>query len=129
MRASGWTKRQLDKERARLKNHAYPWIGKLPTADIGVIEIRPLLLRLVKRDRIEQAYRLREQLSRIFRFAVATERDPAADLRDTLPDRPSLNYAHITVPDEDRRLLRHLHRGLRAEAGAAGVRATGRSAD
>src|SRR3546814_19166315 len=77
-----------------------PWIGRLPIADIGVIEIRPLLLRLVKRDCIEQAYRLREQLSRIFRFAVATERaerDPAHDLRDTLPARPSLNYAHIIV--------------------------------
>ncbi|MDG6347614.1 hypothetical protein QAA18_02475 [Luteimonas sp. 8-5] len=74
VRAKGWTKKQLDKERARLKNHAYPWIGRLPIADIGVIEIRPLLLRLVKRDCIEQAYRLREQLSRIFRFAVATER-------------------------------------------------------
>src|SRR3546814_13404860 len=29
VRASGWTKKQLDKERARLKNHAYPWIGRL----------------------------------------------------------------------------------------------------
>lgn len=109
VRASGWTTRQLVKERARLKNHAYPWIGKLPIADIGVVEIRPLLLRLVKRGCIEQAYRLREQLSRIFRFAVATERaerDPAADLRDTLPNRPSLNYAHITVPDEVGGLMR-----------------------
>src|SRR3546814_16829949 len=40
VRASGWTKKQLDKERARLKTHAYPWIGRLPIADIGVIEIR-----------------------------------------------------------------------------------------
>jgi integrase len=109
VRAKGWTKKQLDKERARLKNHAYPWIGRLPIADIGVIEIRPLLLRLVKRDCIEQAYRLREQLSRIFRFAVATERaerDPAHDLRDTLPARPCLNYPHITVPDEVGGLMR-----------------------
>lgn len=109
VRASGWTKKQLDKERARLKNHAYPWIGRLPIADVGVIEIRPLLLRLVKRDCIEQAYRLREQLSRIFRFAVATERaerDPAHDLRDTLPARPILNYAHIIVPEEVGGLMR-----------------------
>src|SRR3546814_14938094 len=73
------------------------------------MEIRPLLLRLVKRDCIEQAYRLREQLSRIFRFAVATERaerDPAHDLRDTLPARPSLNYAHIIVPEAVGGLMR-----------------------
>jgi hypothetical protein len=95
VRASGWTKKQLTKEQARLKNHAYPWIGRLPIANIGVVEIRPLLVRLVKRGCIEQAYRLREQLSRIFRFAVATERaerDPEADLRDTLPARPSQNF-------------------------------------
>ena len=109
VRASGWTKKQLIKEQARLKNHAYPWIGRLPIANIGVVEIRPLLTRLVKRDHIEQAYRLREELSRIFRFAVATERserDPAADLRDTLPARPSQNYANITIPDEVGGLMR-----------------------
>src|SRR3546814_4895136 len=42
-------------------------------------------------------------------FAVATERaerDPAHDLRDTLPARPSLNYAHIIVPEEVGGLMR-----------------------
>lgn len=109
VKASSWTEKQLVKEQARLKNHAYPWIGRLPVADIGVVEIRPLLTRLVKRGYVEQAYRLREELSRIFRYAVATERaerDPAADLRDTLPARPMKNYANITVPDEVGGLMR-----------------------
>lgn len=109
VRASGWTKKQLDKECARLKNHAYPWIGHMSVVDIGVVEIRPLLLRLVKRGCVEQAYRLREQLSRIFRFAAATGRaksDPAAILRDTLPDRPNQNYAHIIAPDQVGELMR-----------------------
>ena len=109
VKASSWTKKQLDKERARLKNHAYPWIGRLPIADIGVVEIRPLLARLVKRGYVEQAHRLREELSRVFRFAVASERaerDPAADLRDTLPHRPINNYANITVPDQVGELMR-----------------------
>ena len=75
-----WTESQYGKERGRLENHAFPWIGSLPVMDIGVAEIRSLLNRLVNRNHIEQAHRLRHQLSRVFRYAVATERasrDPA----------------------------------------------------
>ena len=109
VKAHQWTKLQLEKEQGRLKNHAFPWIGRLPVADLGVPEIRPLLSRIVKRGHLEQAHRLRHQLSRIFRYAVATERagrDPAADLRDTLPTRPKKNYPTITDPKQVGELLR-----------------------
>jgi len=98
-----WTVGQFEKERDRLKKHAFPRIGGLPISDIGIPEIRPLLSHLVKQAHIEQAHRLRHQLSRIFRFAIATERanrDPAADLRDTLPARSSKNYPTITDPTQ-----------------------------
>ena len=104
-----WTTSQHDKEQGRLENHAFPWIGSLPVADVGVAEIRPLLTRLVKRGHIEQAHRLRHQLSRVFRYAVATERalrDPAADLRDTLPARQPENYPTITDPAQVGELMR-----------------------
>lgn len=104
-----WTILQYEKERDRLQNHAFPWIGHLPVADVGVAEIRPLLTRLVKRGHIEQAHRLRHQLSRVFRYAVATERanrDPAADLRDTLPARQPHNYPTITDPAQVGELMR-----------------------
>jgi integrase len=104
-----WTPGQYEKETDRLENHAFPWIGRQPIADIGVAEIRPLLARIVKRGHIEQAHRLRNQLSRVFRFAVATERasrDPAADLRDTLPARQPENYPTIIDPTQVGGLLR-----------------------
>ena len=109
MKAHEWTPLQHAKERDRLQNHAFPWIGGMPIADIGVSEIRPLLARVVKRGHIEQAHRLRHELSRVFRYAVATERatrDPAADLRDTLPARSKQNYAAITEPAKVGELLR-----------------------
>jgi len=84
-------------------------IGSLPVSDVGVAEIRPLLNRLVKRGHIEQAHRLRHQLSRVFRYAVATERglrDPAADLRDTLPARQPQNYPTIIDPVQVGELMR-----------------------
>jgi len=104
-----WTSGQFEKELARLENHAFPWIGKHPIAEVGVIEIRPLLTRLVKGGHIEQAHRLRHELSRVFRFAVAlmaATHDPAAALRETLPARPKQNYAAITDPAQAGELLR-----------------------
>ena len=104
-----WTLGQYGKERDRLENHAFPRIGALPIANIGVAEIRPLLAHVVKQGHIEQAHRLRHQLSRVFRFAIATERagrDPAADLRDTLPARQPKNHPTITDPAQVGELMR-----------------------
>ncbi|MGN2243413.1 tyrosine-type recombinase/integrase [Frateuria sp. GZRR33] len=109
LRQREWTTTQYEKERGRLENHAFPWIGALPVASVGVTEIRPLLARLIKRNHVEQAHRLRHQLSRIFRYAVATERavrDPAADLRDTLPARQPQNYPTIVDPRQVGELMR-----------------------
>ncbi len=52
-----WTPGQFAKERDRLENHAFPRIGALPVANIGVAEIRPLLMHLVKQNHIEQSHR------------------------------------------------------------------------
>ena len=109
VKAHDWTQRQHDKERDRLENHAFAWIGGLPVADIGVAEIRPLLSRLVKKGHLDQAHRLRQELSRVFRYAVATERatrDPAHDLRDVLPAHSKKNFATITDPEKVGELLR-----------------------
>jgi len=109
LKQRAWTPGQYAKEHDRLENHAFPWIGHQPVADIGVAEIRPLLAHIVKRGHIEQAHRLRHQLSRVFRYAVATERasrDPAADLRDTLPARQPQNYPTIIDPTQVGELLR-----------------------
>lgn len=109
VKAPGWTALQLDKERSRLENHAFPWVGKVPIAELGVADIKPLLSRLVKRGHTDQAHRLRQGLSRIFRFAIATERaerDPAGDLRDTLPVHNKRNFASILEPEQVGELLR-----------------------
>lgn len=109
VRAHGWTPLQSKKEKGRLENHAYPWIGALPISEVGVSEIRPLLDRLVKAAHLEQAHRLREQLSRVFRHGVANEkasRDPAHDLGDSLPARVYRRFPTITDPAKVAELLR-----------------------
>lgn len=104
-----WTSKQFEKERDRLQNHAFPQIGGKSIAELRVSDIRPLLTHQVNQGHIEQAHRLRHQLSRVFRFAVATERaerDPAADLRDTLPARNPKNHPTITDPAKVGELMR-----------------------
>lgn len=108
VRKPNWTAGQFEKEEARLQNHAFPWIGRMPIAEVGVADVRPLLSRLVKAGKLEQAHRLRQELSRVFRYAISTERaerDPAGDLRDTLPAHEKKNFASILVPDQVRELL------------------------
>ncbi|MGJ4804434.1 tyrosine-type recombinase/integrase [Luteimonas sp. SDU82] len=109
VRRPNWTAGQFLKEVARLENHAFPWIGRTPVGEVAVADVKPLLARLVKASKLEQAHRLRQQLSRIFRFAIATdraERDPAGDLRDTLPAHTKKNFASVLVPDQVGELLR-----------------------
>lgn len=109
VREHEWTKRQFEKERARLEKHVFPWIGARAIAELSVSDIRPLIERVAKLGYLEQAHRLRFQLSRVFQFAVATERaerDPAADLRAVLPRRSKKNFATITDPSRVAELLK-----------------------
>lgn len=109
VQAHDWTPGQLQKESKRLENHAFPWIGKTPIADLGVTEIRPLIDRVARAGHMEQAHRLRFQISRVFQFAIATtraDRDPAADLKAVLPSRRKRNFATITEPAKVGGLLR-----------------------
>lgn len=112
VRKPGWTAGNLIKEQSRLENHAFPHIGAKPVAGIGVGDIRPLIERLSKAGHLEQAHRLRFQLSRVFKYAVATgraERDPAADLSEALPSRRDMTkqrYPTITDPRRVGDLLR-----------------------
>ncbi len=104
-----WTPGQYGKERDRLENHAFPRIGALPIANIGVAEIRPLLAHVVKQGHIEQAHRLRHQLSRVFRFAIATGR-ASRDLPRTCATRcrrrQPKNHPTITDPAQVGELMR-----------------------
>jgi len=112
IKAPGWTATQLAKETGRLQKHAFPSLGLRPIGTLGVRDIRPVVERVVKAGHLEQAHRLRFQLSRVFRYAVATERassDPAAALSEALPSRRDMvkqRFPTMTDPDRVAGLLR-----------------------
>jgi len=107
-----WTENNATKERGRLVNHAFPWIGKLPIAEIRTAEVRGILDRIVKHRNLDTAHRVRMTMSCVFRFAIAherAERDPAAALADFLPAHRKKHFAHITDPKLLGELLRAIH--------------------
>ncbi|MES2404922.1 MAG: integrase arm-type DNA-binding domain-containing protein [Pseudomonadota bacterium] len=108
-RSGEWMPDQSTKVRAWLENHVFPWIGDKPVAELEAPEVLSMLRRLVKRGTLNTAGRIRETVSAIFRYAIATgraKRDPAADLRDALPKADARNFAAIIEPKEVAELLR-----------------------
>lgn len=78
----------------RLKQDVFPEIGHRPIDEIDAPEILKVLRKVEERAVYETAKRLRQTISQVFRFAIATgraSRDPSADLRGALkvPGRPS----------------------------------------
>jgi integrase len=104
-----WVPIHTDKVRAWLETHVFPAIGALSIADIEAPEVLAMLRRLVQRGTLNTAGRVREVVSAIFRYGIATgrnKRNPAADLRDALPKVAAKNFAAITDPAAVGELLR-----------------------
>jgi integrase len=104
--------------RAWFEQHVFPWIGATPIAELEAPEVLAMLRKVVKRGTLDTAGRIRETVSAVFRYAIATgraKRDPAADLRDALPKPDTRNFAAITEPGEVAELLRAIE-GFQGQA-------------
>jgi integrase len=108
-KAGEWVPEHYLKVKAWLEQHVFPSIGPKPPAELEAPEVLVMLRRLVARGTLNTAGRVRETVSAVFRFAIATgraKRNPAADLRDALPRADSRNFAALTEPDDVAGLLR-----------------------
>ena len=94
---------------ARMENDVFPWLGKRPIAEIDAPEILAVLQRIDGRGARYSAHRVRSEVSRVFRFAVATGRakgDPARDLLGAIPPPVEKHFAAITEPAKVAEMLR-----------------------
>lgn len=103
-----WAKTNSSKIRIRLDNDVLPWLGNVPITEITA----PILLKRLRavqdRGALDTARRIRQYMSQIFRYAIATaraQRDPAADLVGALPTPISDHFASIQDPRVLGRLL------------------------
>lgn len=104
-----WMPDQLDKVTCWLEQHVFPGLGPIPIAEIEAPLVLAVLQRLVKRGTLNTAGRVRQVVSRIFRYAIATgaaKHDPAGPLVDALPKAIGRHYAALTEPEEVGALLR-----------------------
>lgn len=116
-RVSDWSDSHSGRTLAYLENDLFPWIGKIPMAEIKAPELLKCLRRVESRKNkqgqlvTETANRLREQCGQVWRYGIANgyaERDIAADLRGALKPHVASNFAHITDPKQLGQLLRDI---------------------
>lgn len=94
---------------ARMENDVFPWLGARPIAEITAPDVLSVLRRLDDRGARYSAHRVRSEISRAFRYAIATgraERDPCPDLKGAIPAPKAENFAAITDPKGVAELLR-----------------------
>lgn len=81
LQAPQWKDRHANDVIRSLKAEVFPAIGGKSLGEIRARDIRELLLAVQKNGAIETAHRLRQRISAVFRFAIASELvdvDPAA---------------------------------------------------
>lgn len=108
MVAAGRSQLTVDKIRWILE-FAFQEIGDDPISGIEPPQILVLLTKLEKRRMHETARRVRSNMGRVFRYAIATgraKRDPAADLKGALTPPVVTNHAALVDPKKVGGLLR-----------------------
>jgi integrase len=113
----------LGRERDRLEDFVFPYLGRRPIAQVTAPDLLGALRRIEARGTHETAHRTRAVCSRVFRYAIATgraERDVSADLKGALAPAVTRNFPAITEPARIGELLRAIegYSGQRAVHGA-----------
>ena len=102
----------INKAKWLLEDFAYGAIGDRPIADIKPTEVLDLLKKVEARGTFETARRLRGICSRVFRYAVSTQRtevDPTHPLRGALIAPKVRHHAAIVQPTAIGALLRAIY--------------------
>ena len=100
---------QYKKALARLEKDVFPWLGKLPIAEITAPEVLSVLRRIDERGARYTAHKAKSEISQCFRYAIATgraTRDPCPDLKGAIPAPKTENLPSITDPKGVAELLR-----------------------
>jgi integrase len=89
---SRWTPGHADQVLTSLVADTFPDLGHMPVADIAARDVLDVLRKIEKRGSLEVASRVKQRISAVLRYAVATGRassDPTRDLRGALksPER------------------------------------------
>jgi integrase len=107
---AGWSLRHAKTTLERMDKNIFPFIGGRPISDLGVEDMLSVVQRCERRGAVETARRIRQIMSQVFRYAIASgraERDPAADIKGAIPPAQRVkHHPSITEPNKIKELLR-----------------------
>lgn len=109
VKCSEWAGSHAVKVLGRLEKDVFPALRNRPIGDVTMPECLAVLRKIEARGAIDTARRVRQSLSHIFVYAVATSRcssNPAADLTGVLRVPEHSRFPTITDPDRIGQLLR-----------------------
>ena len=92
---------QNKKTQSRFERDVFPWLGARPIAEIEAPEVLSVLRRIDGRGVRYSAHKIRSEISRVFRYAIAhgkAKSDPAQALIGAIPSAKGQNFPSITDP-------------------------------
>ncbi|MFW2605713.1 tyrosine-type recombinase/integrase [Aliarcobacter butzleri] len=110
LQKDSWSYSNYNKIKSNLENNAFPFIGNIDIKDLTRKDILKLTERMEKRNAIEYANRLLNNIQRIYKYAVTNEYCDYNILSDidktnSLKQRQSKNVPAITSPEDIKELL------------------------
>jgi len=107
---SSLSQSHLNRQKARLKNDIYPYIGNTPISEVNRTDIINAVKKIEERGAIETAHRVYALCNSVFKYAVANEKLPHnimadIDKKHILQTPTKQNYPTITEPKEIKYLL------------------------
>ena len=105
-----WKQVHADDVIGSLERDIFPDLGPLPVASIDAPLVLATLRKVQERGAIETSHRLRQRISAVFAYGIATGRatsDPAASLGKALKPKPAgKRWPAVTRIDDAREVLR-----------------------
>ncbi|RDS79584.1 DUF4102 domain-containing protein [Dyella monticola] len=107
-----WKPSQAKTVMGRLEYNVFPFIGKLPVADVGKAHAMDIVNRIAKRNKPETERRVLSNLLQVLAYASKTlriERVPFASVDIGISPVKKSSHAALTSPDEVVALMRAIH--------------------
>jgi integrase len=108
-RQSNIAEAQNKKTLSRFEHDVFPWLGARPIDQIEAPEVLAVLRRIDGRGVRYTANKIRSEISRVFRYAIAhgkAKSDPAQPLVGAIPSAKGKNFPSITDPASVAGMLR-----------------------
>ncbi len=109
VKAGSWSDAYAKKIDSQLKKNVFPKIGRLPVLEVKAPQVLALIRDIEKRNALVMAGRVKQTISQVMCYAVATgraEADPTTSLRGALKAAEVKHMASVTDPAKVGELLR-----------------------